>query len=353
MNRSTAVEIVAIPGVPLVRKDDDLVALIGEGLARGGIVPRGGDVFVLTQKIVSKAEGRVVDLATVEPSTEAIELAGKVQKDPRLVELILSESVRVVRARPGVLIVEHRPGFVMANAGIDQSNLASPDDPQQALLLPVDPDGSAEILRRRLSLKFGVDLATVAPSREAIELAGQVQKDPRLVELILSESVRVVRARPGLLIVEHRLGFVVANAGVDQSNVASPDEPQRALLLPVDPDGSAEILRRRLSQGFGVPVAVIINDSFGRAWRRGTCGVAIGAAGLPSLMDLRGSPDLFGRELQVSITGHADEIAAAASLVMGQGAEGQPVVVVRGLTWQGPDNNASELVRPAAEDMFR
>jgi coenzyme F420-0:L-glutamate ligase/coenzyme F420-1:gamma-L-glutamate ligase len=257
MEPSNAVEILAIPGIPLVRKDDDLVALIEEGLARGDIVPRGRDVFVLTQKVVSKAEGRMVDLATVEPSTEAIELAGKVEKDPRLVELILSESVRVVRARPGILIVEHRLGFVMANAGIDQSNVASPDDPHRALLLPVDPDGSAATLRRRLSLRFGV------------------------------------------------------------------------------------------------PVAVIISDSFGRAWRRGTCGVAIGAAGLPSLMDLRGSPDLFGRELQVSMSGHADEIAAAASLVMGQGAEGQPVVVVRGLTWHGPDNGASELVRPAGEDLFR
>ena len=257
MKRSSAVEILAVPGIPLVRKDDDLVTLIGEGVVRGGIVPRDGDVFVLAQKIVSKAEGRLVDLASVQPSAEAIDLAGK------------------------------------------------------------------------------------------------VQKDPRLVELILSESVRVVRARPGLLIVEHRLGFVMANAGVDQSNVASPDDPPQALLLPVDPDGSAAILRKRLSQKLGVSVAVIINDSFGRAWRRGTCGIAIGAAGLPSLMDLRGSPDLFGRTLQVSITGHADEIAAAASLVMGQGAEGQPVVVVRGLTWQGLDNAASELVRPAAEDMFR
>src|SRR5499433_3722660 len=256
MKRSNAVEILAVPGIPLVRKDDDLVALIGEGLARGGIVPRSGDVFVLTQKIVSKAEGRTVDLATVEPSAEAI------------------------------------------------------------------------------------------------DLAGNVQKDPRLVELILSESVRVVRTRPGILIVEHRLGFVMANAGIDQSNVASPDDAQRGLLLPVDPDGSAAILRRRLSEKFGVAVAVIINDSFGRAWRRGTCGVAIGAAGIPALMDLRGSPDLFGRELQVSITGHADEIAAAASLIMGQGAEGQPVVVVRGLTWRGPHNGASELVRPAAEDML-
>ncbi|MBR0801079.1 coenzyme F420-0:L-glutamate ligase [Bradyrhizobium jicamae] len=252
-----SVEILAVPGIPLVRKDDDLARLIGEGVERSGIVPRGDDVFVLAQKIVSKAEGRMVDLATVEPSAEAIELAGKIQKDPRLVQLILSESVRVVRSRPGVLIVEHR------------------------------------------------------------------------------------------------LGFVMANAGVDQSNVASPDEPQRALLLPIDPDGSAARLRERLWSRFGVPVAVIINDSFGRAWRRGTCSVAIGAAGLPSLMDLRGMPDLFGRELQVSITGHADEIAAAASLVMGQGAEGLPVVIVRGLTWRGTDNTASELVRPAAEDMFR
>jgi coenzyme F420-0:L-glutamate ligase/coenzyme F420-1:gamma-L-glutamate ligase len=257
MERSNAVEILAVPGIPLVRKGDDLVVLIGEGLARAGIVPRGGDVFVLAQKIVSKAEGRMIALASVEPSTEAIALAGHVQKDPRLVELILSESVRVVRARPGILIVEHRLGFVMANAGVDQSNLASPGGPQQALLLPVDPDGSAATLKARLS------------------------------------------------------------------------------------------------QQFGVPVAVVINDSFGRAWRRGTCGVAIGAAGLPSLMDLRGSPDLFGRELQVSVTGHADEIAAAASLVMGQGAEGQPVVVVRGLKWRGPDNGASELVRPADEDLFR
>src|SRR5262244_1733608 len=156
MKRSNAVEILAVPGIPLVRKDDDLASLIGEGVERGGIVPRGGDVFVLAQKIVSKAEGRTVELASVEPSTEAIELAGKIQKDPRLVELILSESVRVVRARPGLLIVEHRLGFVVANAGVDQSNVASPDEPQQALLLPVDPDGSAAILKRRLSLSFGV-----------------------------------------------------------------------------------------------------------------------------------------------------------------------------------------------------
>src|ERR1700751_1221934 len=165
MKRSNAVEMLAVPGIPLVRRDDDLVTLIAEGLAQGGIVPRVGDVFVLTQKIVSKAEGRMVDLATVEPSTEAIELAGNVQKDPRLVELILSESVRVVRARPGVLIVEHRLGFVMANAGVDQSNLASPDDPQQALLLPVDPDGSAASLRERLSQRLGGPVAVIISDR--------------------------------------------------------------------------------------------------------------------------------------------------------------------------------------------
>src|SRR3954471_1698225 len=159
MQSSNVVELLAVPGIPRIAKDDDLVALIGAGLARGGIVPRGGDVFVLAQKIVSKAEGRMVDLATVEPSAEAIELAGKVQKDPRLVELILLESVRVVRARPGLLIVEHRLGFVIANAGIDQSNVASPDDPQQALLLPVDPDASAVTLRERLSLRFGLPVA--------------------------------------------------------------------------------------------------------------------------------------------------------------------------------------------------
>src|SRR5262245_15948387 len=161
MERGNAVEVLAVPGIPLVRKDDDLVALIGEGVVRGGIVPRGGDVFVLAQKIVSKAEGRMVDLATVKPSTRAIELAGQIQKDPRLVELILSESVRVVRARPNLLIVEHRLGFVMANAGIDQSNVAAPGGPQQALLLPVDPDGSAEKLRARLSQRFGVRIAVV------------------------------------------------------------------------------------------------------------------------------------------------------------------------------------------------
>ena len=257
MSRTSALEILAVPGLPMIKPGDDLAALIAEGFARGGIEPRAGDVLAVAQKVVSKAEGR------------------------------------------------------------------------------------------------SVDLAAVVPSERAIELGKEIQKDPRLVELILSESVRVVRSRPNVLIVEHRLGFVMANAGIDQSNVAPSDGVERALLLPVDPDGSAEALRTGLAALFGMPPAVIITDSFGRPFRRGTAGVAIGAAGLPALLDLRGNPDLFGRILQVSISGFADEIAAAASLVMGQGDEAQPVVLVRGLSWKAPANPAANLVRPASEDMFR
>ncbi|HTU53138.1 MAG TPA: coenzyme F420-0:L-glutamate ligase [Acetobacteraceae bacterium] len=198
-----------------------------------------------------------------------------------------------------------------------------------------------------------VDLATIAPSPRAVALAGEIGKDPRLVEAILSESVRVVRKRPGLLIVEHRLGFVMANAGVDQSNVAVPDGRQRVLLLPENPDASAASLRERLRTLTGATVGVIINDSFGRAWRRGTVGVALGAAGLPAVIDLRGRPDLFGRALEVSVIGFADEIAAAASLLMGQADEGRPVVLVRGLAWSASPSPAASLVRPAEEDLFR
>jgi len=173
------------------------------------------------------------------------------------------------------------------------------------------------------------------------------------VEVILSDSVRVVRSRPNLMIMQHRLGFVMANAGVDQSNVAPTDGVQRALLLPLDPDGSAEALRARLADHYGARIAVVISDSFGRPWRRGTAGVAIGAAGLPSVIDLRGQPDLFGRTLEVSIIGFADEVAAAASLLQGQAAEGQPVIVVRGLAWTAPDAPISEVVRPPEEDLFQ
>lgn len=257
MSGRASLQLFAVAGVPMVQAGDDLAGLIAGALAREGLTPSDRDVIVVAQKIVSKAEGRMIDLATVTPS----------------------------------------------------------------------PRASA--------------------------LAGEIGKDPRLVEVILSELVRVVRTRPNLLIVEHRLGFVMANAGVDQSNVAPPDGVHRVLLLPRDPDASAEALRARLAERFGVPLAVIINDSFGRAWRRGTVGVAIGAAGLPALLDLRGRPDLFGRILEVSIIGFADEIAAAASLLMGQADEARPVVLVRGLNWELPPTNAHELVRPEVEDLFR
>ena len=198
-----------------------------------------------------------------------------------------------------------------------------------------------------------VDLATIEPSAKARALAADVDKDPRLVEVILSESVRVVRARRGVLIVEHRLGFIMANAGVDQSNVASADGSPRALLLPKDPDRSAEALRRGLEAATGIDLAVVINDSFGRPWRQGTAGVAIGVAGLPAMVDLRGRPDLFGRKLEASVVGFADEIAAAASLLMGQADEALPVVVIRGLRWAAPESTAASLLRPANEDLFR
>jgi coenzyme F420-0:L-glutamate ligase/coenzyme F420-1:gamma-L-glutamate ligase len=193
----------------------------------------------------------------------------------------------------------------------------------------------------------------VVPSARAQSLAAEVEKDPRLVEVILGESRRVVRRRPGILIVEHRLGFVMANAGVDRSNVDPEAGAEPVLLLPRDPDGSAATLLARLSAHFGKPLAVIISDSWGRAWRRGTVGVALGAAGLPTVMDLRGRPDLFGHELRVTETGFADEIASAASLLMGQAAEATPAVLVSGLSWSAPSMPASALLRPPEEDLFR
>ena len=246
-----------IPGIPLVRPRDDLAELLILACERQAISPKGGDILVLAQKVVSKAEARYIDLATVVPSARAQSLAAEVEKDPRLVEVILGESRRVVRRRPGILIVEHRLGFVMANAGVDRSN--------------VDPEAGAEPV----------------------------------------------------------------------------------LLLPRDPDGSAATLLARLSAHFGKPLAVIISDSWGRAWRRGTVGVALGAAGLPAVMDLRGRPDLFGHELRVTETGFADEIASAASLLMGQAAEATPAVLVSGLSWSAASMPANALLRPPEEDLFR
>jgi coenzyme F420-0:L-glutamate ligase/coenzyme F420-1:gamma-L-glutamate ligase len=156
-----------------------------------------------------------------------------------------------------------------------------------------------------------------------------------------------------LLIVEHRLGFVMANAGIDHSNLPTEDGVERVLLLPEDPDGSACALQEHLVGVFGASIAVIISDSFGRAWRKGTVGVALGSAGLPALIDLRGHPDLFGRELLVTETGFADEIAAAAGLLMGQADEAVPMVLVRGLSWSAPEVPAAALIRPTEHDLFR
>jgi coenzyme F420-0:L-glutamate ligase/coenzyme F420-1:gamma-L-glutamate ligase len=252
-----AVTLIPLSGIKLVEPGDDLGAIAANAFAANGLVPGNGDVLVVAQKIVSKSEGRYVDVATIEPS-------------PR-----------------------------------------------------------------------------------AIALAAEVDKDPRFVEVVLSESKRVVRHRPGLLIVEHRLGFVMANAGIDHSNVAAEVGGERVLLLPEDPDGSARALREHLVRVFAKEIAVIISDSFGRAWRKGTVGVALGAAGLPALIDMRGRPDLFGRALQVTETGFADEIAAAAGLLMGQADEAVPMVLVRGLSWSAPEVTAATLVRPAEHDLFR
>jgi coenzyme F420-0:L-glutamate ligase/coenzyme F420-1:gamma-L-glutamate ligase len=198
-----------------------------------------------------------------------------------------------------------------------------------------------------------VDVTTVEPSERAIALAAEVDKDPRFVEVVLSESKRVVRHRPGLLIVEHRLGFVMANAGIDHSNLPTQAGGERVLLLPQNPDGSALALRTKLVDTLGTEISVIICDSFGRAWRKGTVGIALGAAGLPALIDMRGQPDLFGRELLVTETGFADEIAAAAGLLMGQADEAVPMVLVRGLGWSAPEVPAAALIRPAEHDLFR
>lgn len=250
---------VALAGFPLVGPGDDLVALIGGRLAACGEVLRDGDVVAVSQKIVSKAEGRRVALRDVVPGEEARRLAAVTGKDPRLVELILSQSERVVRAVAGVLIVRHRLGHVMANAGIDFSN--------------VEPGGEGE-------------------------------------------------------------------------------GDETALLLPADPDASAERLRAGLERAHDRRLAVVVVDSFGRPWRMGTTGVAIGVAGMPALVDLRGRADLFGRLLKVTETAVADQVAAAASLLMGEAAEGRPVVVLSGLGWDAQPGAAAALPRPVDRDLF-
>jgi coenzyme F420-0:L-glutamate ligase/coenzyme F420-1:gamma-L-glutamate ligase len=197
-----------------------------------------------------------------------------------------------------------------------------------------------------------VDLSTVAPGDEALRLSGQCQKDPRLVELILRESQAVIRHKPGVIVVRHRLGLVLANAGIDHSNIARDDRQDPVLLLPEDPDRSAAQIREKVRARFGVEIGVVISDSTGRAWRLGTCGICIGCAGIEALSDLRGRDDLYGRPLEVTLVGLGDELAAAASLLMGQADEGRPVVIIRGLDYENRPGGAATLIRPVAEDMF-
>ena len=199
-----------------------------------------------------------------------------------------------------------------------------------------------------------VALDTVTPSVRAPELAERTGNDPRIVDLILRDSHSVLRTRKNVLVVEHRLGMVLASAGIDQSNIGPDrDGRERALLLPVDPDGSCQAMRERLMKRFGVEIGVIMNDSIGRAWRNGIVGTAIGVAGVPALLDRRGAPDRFGRKLEITMIGVADEIAAAASILMGQADEGTPAVHLRGVPYGRRESSVRELIRSRDEDLFR
>ncbi len=222
--------------------------------------------------------------------------------------------------------------------------------------LPLE-SGDVLILAQKIVSKSEnrlVDLNAVTPSLRAIQLSAQCEKDPRFVEVVLGESREVLRVQPGLLVVEHRLGFVCANAGIDRSNVGPPDgKGEWVLLLPADPDASCRALRERILRATGAAIGVIINDSHGRAWRNGTVGMAIGVAGLPALEDLRGRKDLFDYTLQITQVAVVDELAAAASLLMGQADEALPAVHARGFPYPLRESSLTELVRPKEQDAFR
>jgi len=252
-------ELTSVPDFPLVVPGDDLAELIMTACSKAEITIQDGDIFVLAQKIVSKAEGRLVNLKDVSVSEKAKELAEKTGKDARIVELVLRESRQVLRYRTNVLIVEHNLGFVCANAGIDHSNVHG-------------EDGNPE---------------------------------------------------------------------------------DWMLLLPEDPDGSANKIREKIEKKLGMRIGIIVIDSHGRAWRNGTLGTAIGLSGVPGIVDLRGQPDLFGFKLKITQVAAGDELAAGASLVMGQAAEGTPVVHVRGFPYALRESRLQELIRPEQEDMFR
>ncbi len=244
---------------PLIQPGDHLPDIISQSLANNGMALSDGDILVLAQKVVSKAEGRLVNLTTIEPS------------------------------------------------------------------------------------------------EEALKYAERTNKDPRLVHLILSESQEVLRTRENLLIVQHKLGFVSANAGIDHSNVHGPwgEKEDWVLLLPEDPDASAIEIRESLEERYQCKIGVMIIDSHGRAWRLGTVGVAIGLSGMPGLVDLRGKADLFDYRLRVTQVAAADELAAGASLVMGQAREGTPVILARGFPYPLREASFQELIRPKDKDLFR
>ena len=255
--RNSGLTIVALDGIPQVLPGDDLGALLIEAMVANSVTMNAHDIVVVTSKIVSKAEGRFLELGALEPGERARELAQITRKDARLVEAVLQEATEVLRARPNVLIVATRHGIIMANAGVDQSNLEADDHGRRVLLLPLDPDATAQRLKARLDAHFQAD------------------------------------------------------------------------------------------------IGVIISDSVGRAWRLGTVGLAIGAAGVPALWDRRGEKDLSGRPLEVTEVAFADAVASIGVLAMGEAAEGRPAAVVRGLDWNAPATPAASLVRPKGEDLFR
>jgi coenzyme F420-0:L-glutamate ligase/coenzyme F420-1:gamma-L-glutamate ligase len=253
-------EVFAIAGLPIVERGDDVPALVSRALAAAAFELRDGDVVAVTSKVLSRAEGRFVDLRSVKPSSRALELGAEIGKDPRVVELIVRESTRVSRKTRGALVVRHKLGFVCANAGIDASN-----------------------------------------------------------------------ARP-----KH----------------AKDGEGEWVLLLPENPDASAAKIRAVLERESRAAIGVVVTDSFGRPFRIGTVGTAIGASGLPALADRRGEKDLFGRTLEQTITALADQVAAAPDLVAGQAAEARGLVVVRGLRFSPSDEGARALVRSPDEDVY-
>ncbi len=240
---------------------------------------------------------------------------------------------------------EVEPGIDLP--GLLTAHFAAAKDPLQ--------DGDIVVVTSKIVSKAEarfVDLGTVTPSPEACLLAKEVCKDPALVELVLRESTAIVRKARHVLITRHRLGHVMANAGIDASNVGSGTGDQ-VLLLPEDPDASARAIREAIARQLDRDVAVIISDSFGRPWRLGTTNVAVGVAGMPALVDQRGAVDRDGRVLQMTLIAVADSIAGAAGLVMGEADEGLPVAIVRGAAIPGLPQTSAALIRPASEDLFQ